>query len=341
MLLKKRLPGDRLHLLPRGPPQVSSAPADVHPHLAPRRGAHGRRLPARTWVTRRSPFFPHTFTLLTHTPRQFYELRWPRLTKTSREDGAPLSLAELQITAEAAMRVGGNEAASAIASIWQMSPALDLALEVAEWVRKLEHADRVGRDERALERVLTSVDQDAGGERRSPLALLSNFQPRPTPTSTKSSPLPAPPPTRALKRRRSSLPPPSLPPLSLSSSLVQALAPLPPSPLPSPLSLFFWSILPPPPGDLPTPPLRALQLNHETYLADPLAVLWAAGHRHGYSGERREGVVFVRGEAGAQWLRASCATGGDEGRKRVWVVKDNGFGEREREMLDRYLVDVL
>ncbi|KAL8279100.1 hypothetical protein RQP46_008558 [Phenoliferia psychrophenolica] len=48
----------------------------------------------------------------------FYELRWPRLTKTSRTDGSPLTLRSLQLKALAAMQPNFVSAQDEMASIW-------------------------------------------------------------------------------------------------------------------------------------------------------------------------------------------------------------------------------
>ncbi|GAA5851191.1 hypothetical protein JCM8547_004160 [Rhodosporidiobolus lusitaniae] len=86
----------------------------------------------------------------------YYELRFPRITKPSRPDesGCPLSLADLQETAQEAMSAAPSDAAAAIAAIWDGWDAGKKGgkgeteeekheREVKEWVKRLERADGV------------------------------------------------------------------------------------------------------------------------------------------------------------------------------------------------------
>ncbi|KAI5475749.1 ATP dependent DNA ligase [Pseudohyphozyma bogoriensis] len=86
---------------------------------------------------------------------EYYELRWPRITKTSRESGAPLSLERLQLVAERAMAVttDAERAEHEHEELWRrhgmgsgdVSGGVEerMGKERRMWVRKLERADRV------------------------------------------------------------------------------------------------------------------------------------------------------------------------------------------------------
>ncbi|GAA5899280.1 hypothetical protein JCM6882_009303 [Rhodosporidiobolus microsporus] len=87
----------------------------------------------------------------------YYELRFPRITKPSRTDGAPLSLADLQRTAEEAMHAAPTDVQTLVAAMWRRpswaagggggkegeSKEEKERREVREWVRRLERADGV------------------------------------------------------------------------------------------------------------------------------------------------------------------------------------------------------
>ncbi|GAA5978700.1 hypothetical protein JCM11641_006147 [Rhodosporidiobolus odoratus] len=86
----------------------------------------------------------------------YYELRFPRITKSSRHDhcGSPLTLAQLQDTAQDAMQAAPTSAAAEIAQLWRSYSSTTVTSagepeeekyrrEVREWVRKLEAADGV------------------------------------------------------------------------------------------------------------------------------------------------------------------------------------------------------
>ncbi|KAM0749298.1 hypothetical protein T439DRAFT_381674 [Meredithblackwellia eburnea MCA 4105] len=85
------------------------------------------------------------------TGSNFYELRWPRMTKVDRQDGDPVDLNELQRIAKAAMKfdIDPHDAEEHIARIWTTdlscityeSPRTKFEKEKAEWRRRLEIAD--------------------------------------------------------------------------------------------------------------------------------------------------------------------------------------------------------
>lgn len=89
---------------------------------------------------------------------QYYELRWPRITKASRADAEPLSLADLQTTAREAMQLDPEQTASqVIADLFNWSRAMASPArpketreekynrEWRDWVRRLEQADGIFR----------------------------------------------------------------------------------------------------------------------------------------------------------------------------------------------------
>lgn len=98
---------------------------------------------------------------------QYYELRWPRITKVNRLDGGPLDLSELQKKAVKAMRV-----VSADSSHYFMQRTLSkgfpavappeteeerYARELRYWVGTLEKADKVGAEHSMLRELSTDV----------------------------------------------------------------------------------------------------------------------------------------------------------------------------------------
>ncbi|GAA5858812.1 hypothetical protein JCM5353_006876, partial [Sporobolomyces roseus] len=136
----------------------------------------------------------------------YYELRWPRITKFDRKDGQPLSLAALQRTACEAMQIAPDQTESQQVGGWLKpnwtnatpSPARSKETspekyerEWQTWVKRLEVADRVPDDASSV------VDMD-------PLFLSSDIHPLSTPTTdppcpqflSRTSPLTAPPRTR-------------------------------------------------------------------------------------------------------------------------------------------------
>lgn len=92
-------------------------------------------------------------------PLQYYELRWPCITKVDREDGEPLSLAVLQETAREAMRlISTNESQSIVQLLWSKIAAVQAPetaqqrydRELPEWLARLEKADKVGAEDSLL-----------------------------------------------------------------------------------------------------------------------------------------------------------------------------------------------
>ncbi|GAA6016518.1 hypothetical protein JCM11491_002348 [Sporobolomyces phaffii] len=100
----------------------------------------------------------------------YYELRWPRFTKSARDDAQPLSLSALQATAREAMQIAPEPTESQVISDlfnWSKSRAsparsketkdAKYAREWRDWVKRLEHADGVFGDSTRL----PCIDLDA------------------------------------------------------------------------------------------------------------------------------------------------------------------------------------
>ncbi|KAK4698270.1 hypothetical protein P7C70_g8011, partial [Phenoliferia sp. Uapishka_3] len=113
---------------------------------------------------------------------EFYALRWPRMTKASRTDGEPLSLSELQTTAEEAMKSEAPEAEDFIHQMWSAAGRRDAEecadnkriREVGEWVEKLERADKAEGDIGSLLRSLRPLDISKMGRRPAPMTRLAS-----------------------------------------------------------------------------------------------------------------------------------------------------------------------
>ncbi|GAA5824088.1 hypothetical protein JCM11251_001517 [Rhodosporidiobolus azoricus] len=193
----------------------------------------------------------------------YYELRFPRITKFSRPDasGSPLSLADLQRTAEEAMQAEPTDAQALVAAMWRRpswcggekgeSRGEKEKREIREWVVRLETADRIldASSARMIEdessmtprRVsplaasrlsLQAVDKDNPGSKPCPLAIPSSSPTQLPPVS--SSPPPHPP----------RFPPvPATPPRPISQAMGRSVS------SPSPCSR----------SDAPSPPSQVLR----------------------------------------------------------------------------------